>query len=163
MTRDVIVRISGDHMVAQPDDMEETVSLSASQTDEMDQLGLMTRASYYEKNGKHYILYDEFVGPHDQVIKNKIKLGADGTMEIFKSGLTQTHMVFEKGKKNMTLYRTPFGDMVLGVDTRQLDIHHEDDVIETFVEYDLEVNEQPTSVCTIRVKIESAQPESTSV
>lgn len=145
MTKEVIVSISGDHMVAQPHN-----------TDEPGTLELLTRANYYEKNGKHYVLYDEIVDSKEHVIKNKIKLSGDSCLEIFKTGMTRTHMVFEKGKKNMSLYHTPFGEMLIGVDTKRLDVDVRDDQIDTFVEYELEINEEPMAVCSIHVKIKAA-------
>lgn len=39
-------------------------------------------------------------------IKNKIKITGTDCLEIMKSGVTSSHMVFEKNKKNLTYYKT---------------------------------------------------------
>lgn len=48
-------------------------------------------------------------------IKNKVRIMDDRKVEIIKSGITNTHMVFEKDKINMTQYETPYGEMMIGV------------------------------------------------
>ena len=68
---------------------------------------VVTPASYYWKNGKHYILYDEVIEGMSGTIKNKIKITGTDSVEIMKTGMSNTHMVFEKNKKNLTYYRTP--------------------------------------------------------
>ncbi len=41
-------------------------------------------------------------------------------VEIIKSGITNTHMVFEKDKINMTQYETPYGEMMIGFFTKDI-------------------------------------------
>ena len=52
MTKDVLVSISGLHM-----DMDAQIP----GPDEDDVIEVETPATYYSKNGKHYIIYDEIV------------------------------------------------------------------------------------------------------
>ena len=37
-----------------------------------------------------------------------------------REGTLNTEMVFQPGKKNFVLYRTPFGDATMGIDTRSI-------------------------------------------
>ena len=88
-------------------------------------------------------------------IKNKIKITGDSVLEIMKSGLSNTHMVFEKNRKNLTYYRTPYGQMLVGVNTRNMEVRVADDEIDVQVKYELDVNHEPFADCSIKMNIVS--------
>ena len=67
-------------------------------TEESEPIEVITPASYYLKNGKHYVIYEEVVEGFPGTIKNKIRMTGDGVLEIMKSGIADAHMLFEKGK-----------------------------------------------------------------
>ena len=90
MTKDVLVSISGLHM-----DMDAQIP----GPDEDDVIEVVTPATYYYRNGKHYIIYDEIVEGVSDTIKNKIKISGTDSLEIMKSGLSNTHMIFEKNQE----------------------------------------------------------------
>ena len=144
MTKDVLVSISGMHM-----------GILADQEDEDEEIEVVTPASYYCRNGKHYIIYDEVVEGMTGTIKNKIKITGDSVVEIMKSGLSNTHMVFEKNRKNLTYYRTPYGQMLVGLNTRNMEIRVADDEIDVQVKYELDVNHEPVADCSIKMNIVS--------
>ena len=102
MTKDVLINISGLQM----------------ELDDGEPVEMMTTGDYYLKNGKHFILYDEIEDDH-QVVKNILKIGPK-TVEISKKGGRNSHMVFEKGKENLSYYDTPFGSLLLGVSTSDI-------------------------------------------
>ena len=56
------------------------------------------------------------------MVKNKIKITGEDSMEIMKSGITNAHMVFEKNQMNVTYYDTPYGQLHVGIHTRKLDV-----------------------------------------
>ena len=143
MTKDVIVSISGLHM-----DM-----MSTAFKDQEDAIEVVTPANYYCRNGKHYILYDEVLEGMAGTIKNKIKITGTDSLEIMKTGVSNTHMVFERNKKNLTYYRTPYGQMLVGVNTRDMEIKVTDEKIDIFVDYELDVNHEPMADCRIKMNI----------
>ena len=130
MTQDVLLTISGLHdmVFADPEENEENEPIE-----------VITPASYYWKNGKHYILYDE------------VMEGIPG--EIMKSGITNAHMVFEKNQMNVTYYDTPYGQLHVGIHTRKLDVNVDDERIDIAVEYGLDVNHEATADCRIAMSI----------
>ena len=99
MTEEVLVSIKGMQVLAM---------------DDGDEVEVVTSGKYLHKNGKHYISYEEVMEGMEGTIQNLIKLDADG-MEVTKRGLTNVHMVFEKDKKNVTCYETPFGNLMVGI------------------------------------------------
>ena len=120
-----------------------------------DAIEVVTPASYYCRGGKHYILYDEVMEGMPGTIKNRIKITGTDSVEIVKSGLSSSHMIFEKNRKNLTYYRTPYGQMLVGVNTRNMEVSVEDDRINVQVDYELDVNHEPLADCKIRLDIVS--------
>ena len=100
MTKDVLLSISGLH---------QDVTGIEAQGDEpgSEPIEVIVPARKKKKNGKHYVIYDELVEGIPGTIKNKVRILDDQKVEIIKSGITNTHMVFEKDKINMTQYETP--------------------------------------------------------
>ena len=98
MTKDVIVTISG---------------LQFAQETETEPVEIVTAGSYYKKNGKHYIIYDEVMEGFEGSTKNIIKLTED-SLDVTKKGVTNVHMMFEKNRKNVTYYYTPNGNDIHG-------------------------------------------------
>lgn len=150
MTKDVLVSISGTHVgiMTQMDEVPE-------KTEEDEAIEIVTPASYYCRNGKHYVLYDEVVEGTGGTIRNKIKINGTDRLEIMKTGLTSSHMVFEKNKKNLTYYRTSYGQILIGVNTRNIEIRYGDSRIDVRVDYELDVNHAPLADCSIKMNIMS--------
>ena len=143
MTRDVLISISG----LQFDALEEGA--------DDEPIEVITPASYFCKNGKHYIIYDEVAEGTQEITKNKIKITGSDTLEIVKSGLLNTHMVFEKNKKNQTYYHMPFGQMLIGINTKNMEVDVTEQNIDVRVDYILDVNHEPLADCKIRMNIKS--------
>ena len=146
MTKDVLVSISGKHI----DIMNDPAKGYETGDDEIE---VVTPANYYCRNGKHYIIYDEVLEGMAGTGRNKIKITGTDAVEIMKSGLSSSHMVFEKNKKNLTYYKTPYGQMLVGVNTRNMEIRVEDDKIGVQVDYELDVNHEPLADCKIKMNI----------
>ena len=77
-------------------------------------------------------------------IKNKIKITGSDSLEIMKTGISNAHMIFEKNKKNLTYYQTPYGQMLIGVNTKNMEVNVTDDNIGVRVDYELDVNHEPS-------------------
>lgn len=138
MTKDVLITISGVQM-ADGDNSD---------------VEMITAGVYYQKNGKHYITYDEVMEGYDGIVRNLIKIQPD-SMDIIKSGLTNVHMTFEKNKKRLTCYATPMGDMMVGLNTKSISVDEQEDSLKVSVEYSLDINYQHISECNIQVDIQS--------
>ncbi|MGC4018510.1 MAG: DUF1934 domain-containing protein [Muricomes sp.] len=144
MTKDVLVSISGLHVDA----------LSGMMHGEDEAIEVVTPGNYYYKNGKHYVIYDEVMEGMQGTIKNKIKITGTDSVEIMKTGLSNTHMIFEKNKKNLTYYQTPYGQMLVGVKTRNMEVNVTEDNIDVSVDYEvLDINYEPLADCNIKMEI----------
>ncbi len=136
MTRDVLISITG-------------VQLSENGPQEVE---MMTVGDYFGKNGRHYVMYEEVLEDGSGSVRNTIRIGP-GVLAITKKGPASTRMVFEKDKKNLACYMTPFGQMMIGLHTRDLRVRVEEDLIQAEVDYALEINYTHVSDCSITVAV----------
>ena len=138
MTKEVLVSIKGMQFDGESGDAIETLNF----------------AQYYLKNDGHYVIYDEVTEGESQVTKNILKFKGK-TFELTKRGLVNVHMVFEEGQKSMTNYSTPFGSILMGMDTGKVEIteKEEEEKIRILVEYALEVNYEFLADCRIEIEI----------
>ena len=102
-------------------------------------LETITPAEYYKRNDSHYVIFEELMEGFTDTTKNVIKF-RDSQLEVTKKGLVNVHMVFEENRKNMTSYATPFGNILIGIDTDEVEIREEEDRIQVNVAYTLEAN-----------------------
>ena len=145
MTKEVVLTISGLHF----DTFSETPD------EENVPIEVITPATYYLKNGKHYVLYDEMVEGMLGSIKNTIKITGDSKLEMKKSGIANTNMVFEKEKINVTQYDTPYGAMMVGVYTKDMKVDVEEDNINVSIAYALDVDSEKVADCNIVMNIKA--------
>lgn len=142
MTKEVIIVIKGLQFV----------------DDENDAVEFITGGTYYLKNGKHYVLYDEIVEGYSEATKNTIIFDTN-KFEMLKKGVISTHMTFEEKKKNMTYYEMPFGNLMIETDTRSIDVKENEEEIMALIKYGLSVNYVFVADCEITIKIKSKNVE----
>ena len=138
MTKDVLITIRGVHTLDHEDNDVE----------------MIVRGDYYQKNGKHYILYEEILEGAEERVKNVIKI-SPSTMDIIKKGVTNSRMLFEKNKKNLSCYSTPVGNLVIGIQANHFYVEEQENSIKVNVDYSLDINYEHMSDCRICVDVQS--------
>ena len=127
-----------------------------------DKIETVTVGDYYKKNGKHYVVYEEVTEGFEQTTKNRLKI-SENMLELSRNGLINMHMVFQENKKNLTNYNTPFGQILIGIDTKRIQIQEQADKIVVDVDYALDINYEFLSDCHIRINICSKENSSFSL
>ena len=122
---------------------------------EGDKIEIITPGSYSKKKDKHFLTYDEVAEDGDGVTKNEVSFGKD-MFSITKSGFTNVEMIFEKNKRNMTNYITPYGSLLVGIDTDRIDIRESDDSINIDIDYALDINYEHLADCKIKMEIRNS-------
>lgn len=120
--------------------------------EDSDKVEMVTVGDYYKRNDKHYVIYEEVTEGFTQPTKNRLKI-SEHMMELSRNGLVNVHMVFQENKKNLTNYNTPFGQILIGIDTKKIQINEQEDNITVDVDYSLDVNYEFLSDCHIRINI----------
>ena len=64
-------------------------------------------------------------------------------------------MVFEENKKNLTGYGTPFGQILMGIATKKIELTQQEDRITVEVDYALDANDAFVSDCHMVIEIRS--------
>lgn len=148
MTQEVLLTLQG----LQFDQREE----------DADKVEIVTVGDYYKRNGKHYVVYEEVTEGFTQPTKNRLKF-SEHMLELSRNGLVNVHMVFQEDKKNLTNYNTPFGQILIGIDTKRIQVEEHEDNIVVDVDYSLDVNYEFLSDCHIRIDICSKENSSFSL
>ena len=138
MTKDVLITIRGVHTLDHEDNDVE----------------MIVRGDYYQKNGKHYILYEEILEGAEERVKNVIKI-SPSSMDIIKKGVTNSRMLFEKNKKNLSCYSTPVGNLVIGIQANHFYVEEQENSIKVNVDYSLDITYEHMSDCRICVDVQS--------
>ncbi|MBD5521927.1 MAG: DUF1934 domain-containing protein [Lachnospiraceae bacterium] len=140
MTKDVLISLC-------------TVQSNSGETQE-DRTQTLISGNYYEKNGRHYIFYDEVMEGVSKAVKTNVKI-SENMLEIIRSGPIGVRMLFEENKKNVTSYNTPYGNILLGISTKKINVTVQPDIIEIDLEYTLDADGGHLSDCSMNMKIQS--------
>lgn len=116
---------------------------------------IVVPGKYYFRNGNHYLRYEEMFEDFTEPTVNYIKMTPRG-MEVQKRGLINMSMIFERGKKNMSYYSTPFGTFQMGIAATALEFSATEEGIHMKVDYALDMNDEHVADCYLTVK---AQPK----
>ncbi|WFR57378.1 DUF1934 domain-containing protein [Anaerocolumna sp. AGMB13025] len=138
MKKDVLVSISGLQYEIDKEEAVEVISVG----------------EYYNRNGKHYVVYEEILEDMEGTTNCTIKI-AEKQIDIIKRGASNVHMVFEENTKNTTYYQTPYGELQVGIYTTQIKVTEEENKIIANINYGLDINYAFISDCQIQLKISS--------
>lgn len=142
MTKDVLVTVRGLQFGENHDDSMEIVC----------------NGTYYLRNGKHYIKYEEIMDESMHFISNTLKIsdGADGfRIEVKKKGAIETNLIFEEGHSHVSCYETEYGSFMLGFHASQIQVEYGENEINIHIDYAMEMNYEHLSDNQIDISIES--------
>lgn len=145
MTKDVLIKVAGLH---QNDTEVEN---------EQDIIEMYTPGTYYQKDGKHYIFYEEMEEGVPGVIKTQIRVDGKDHVEVIKKGALAMHMVYEGGKKNRGYYMTPYGRMNLGINTHEIHVEESEEHLDISVDYTMDVDYVPVAECNVQICVKSRE------
>ena len=140
MDKDVFVTIKGIHTT----------------NNDSDDTEILIPGEYYFRNNKHFICYEEVSESNGEKSKSVMKI-SNNMVELIKRGSGSSHLIFEKDKKNHSLYNTGMGNLYLGVDTSDIQMITSEDErrIDVKINYSLEINQQKVSDCEVSIVVSS--------
>lgn len=140
MDKDVFVTIKGIHTT----------------NNDTDDTEILIPGEYYFRNNKHFICYEEVSEPDGEKTKSVMKI-SNNMVELIKRGSSVSRLIFEKDKKNYSLYNTGMGDLYLCVDTSDIQMITSEDErrIDVKINYSLEINQQKVSDCEVNIVVSS--------
>lgn len=136
------------------------VSLKGNQTNsegESEPIEVITTGSYYFKGDSHYVIYDEGVAGEAELSHSTLKFSADEVM-LKRTGPGAVTMYFNTEAKTQSGYGTPYGNLVVGIETERIDLEEQDDYMKLEIKYILDVNYEYAADCTLELEIRSLVP-----
>ena len=108
---------------------------------ESDSIEVITSGTWYEKNGRQYLMYEETYEEMQVTTKNTVKI-TPNLIEVTKKGVIASKMIYELGKKHMSNYMTPMGLIVLGITTKEIFVEADEEKLQAEIRYAMEMNGQ---------------------
>lgn len=143
MTGNVLVTISGKRMMGE----------------ENEDVQLVMPGICTEKNGMHVIRCEEPAEGPEGGTENTILIGG-GCMKITKKGIASVQMDFlNRAERTTSCYSTPFGDLLIGIRTKDILIDESSDRLRVSVDYAMELGGNHLSDCSIQVEVSSCGAE----
>lgn len=137
MNKDVIISITG----TQTDELEETETIE-----------LITNGQFSERNGIYSVSYveSEMTGLEGttttfEVAGNRIILTREGTV--------QSQMIFEEGRKHISLYDMGFGALTVGVSARRVRSNLSDVGGTIEIDYAIEIDHEVAGENLFRIQV----------
>ena len=137
---------------------QEPVSLETPIGEEEDTVEMITPGTYYVKNGKQYLIYDESLDETGAPTHNTVKV-MENRIEIMKRGLVESHMIFEPGRRTTANYRTPMGLFLMGITTSLLEVEEDEESILLRIKYSMEMNGEYAFDCDTEILASSRKEE----
>ena len=117
-------------------------------TGEMSVKGTLTREE--DKSIIEYVENNEETGPEETTIT----VSDNNSVSIVRHGQFSSEMMVEKGKRHLTFYRTPYGELTMGIYGNQVDWSKDDNGGVLKMRYSLDFNNGFVSDNTMIIYIE---------
>lgn len=127
---------------------------TAMESESDDIIELITEGEFYRQDKSAYLSYDESEVSGLEGTKTTIELEKE-KLSIIRLGSMNSHMIFEKGKRNLNTYATPYGAMTMSVYTQDIDVDYDqnDQPTKIFVDYNIEISGQGVSKNTLNIDV----------
>ena len=124
---------------------------------ETDAQELITKGTYYQKNGAYFIVYteSEITGMAGTTTFVKVEQ-AQARVTLNRAGISQHKQVFETGLRHQGNYITPCGVMSIVVNTSKVEVDLTDIGGSIKLEYELEVENEKVSDNTLSLAVREA-------
>ena len=110
------------------------------------------RGKYSARAGKHYVRYED-ASLHDKVVPTVLKFSGEG-LTLIRRGAVDMQLEFRLGERTRSVYRTPYGNFDLLVETQKLDIYFKGGQGTVQAEYELYLNDALQGHNTLNVVID---------
>lgn len=138
--------------------MEKDVIISIRGMQDMDGVGddaieLVTEGHLSSSGGDEYLLSyaeSELTGLGGTTTTLSIQ---DGRVTLVRSGEVNSQMIFEEGKRHLSLYETPYGALSVGVNTRRMDLRLGESGGELEIDYAIEIDHAVAGENLFRIQV----------
>jgi len=128
--------------------------IGAQQYDrDKDKIELTTVGTMRDDGNAYIIRYSEQYEPPAEPIKVNLRIEKNGSfVEITKStGKQASCLSVEKAKRNLCNYRTPYGEILMGVYGKEIELDVQDTGGSFRFSYDIDINGAVSSANTVKI------------
>ena len=122
---------------------------------EGDNVELVTSGDFEYEDSLYYIDYDESEATGLDGCHTSIEIGAD-YLSIQRTGAMTTDMLYIEGRKTYSLYNTPYGQMMVGIYTKKLDINIDETGGDISIDYSIDMNDKPCGNNNLKINVKEA-------
>lgn len=125
---------------------------------EDESIELHTIGSWYTKNNKNYIIYNDTEILDSSETHTRVTYD-NQTVSIIRSGGTNTHLLFENGIRHIIPYETPFGLFEMVSTTKSIEVKEDETSLDLKVTYHLELNQMDMGINIFHIIAERLKNE----
>ncbi len=106
-----------------------------------DKIQLTTMGTLRDDGTAYIVKYTEEQAPPVSPVKVTVRIQKDKSAAgITRSGAIDTCLLIERSKRNLCHYNTEFGDILMGIYGKDIEIEHNGESGSFFFSYDIDVN-----------------------
>ena len=124
---------------------------------ESDKTELITEGVYAERGGKYLLKYREQLFEDGGEPCSTVVKFDKNTITMTRSGMSNTQMIVEGGKRHISHYETPLGSFTVGILTDSINIDMGEDGGNVEIRYKLDIDRGVQVENTLHMKIRNVQ------
>ena len=126
---------------------------------ESDKTELVTEGVYAERGGKYLLKYRERLFEDGGEPCSTVVKFDKNTITMTRSGISNTQMIFEGGKRHVSHYETPLGSFTVGILTDSINIDMGEDGGNVDIKYMLDIDRGVLVENRLHMKIRNVQDQ----
>ena len=117
-----------------------------------DSIEVLTPGSFNKEKNFYYAIYDETEISGMKGTTTRLEIYPE-RISLIREGTTNAKMEFEKNKRYLSLYNTPYGVLELHILTKELNVRMGDDGGEVFIDYNMSIGGQKPQKTELKISI----------
>ncbi len=120
--------------------------------DEQEEIETVNRGTLRSEKGKLLLEFDEVYEDTPEVTHTQLRV-TDDELLLTRTGFINVEMDFTVGKKSLSLYKLPFGEILLGIDTENVSVMETPEGISIQADYSMEINYQFLTDSSLKIEV----------
>ncbi|HEY5537819.1 MAG TPA: DUF1934 domain-containing protein [Acetobacterium sp.] len=131
-----------------------SISGSVKNEEDKDNLEFLTEGDLYKESDGACVTYEESEVSGMEGTVTTLRVDKQ-KVSVIRLGTTNSIMEFESGKRNLTWYSTPFGDVTMGILTKDVLVNYNDlkEPTKVMIDYNIEIEGITNSQNVLNIKI----------
>lgn len=130
---------------------EVAITFKSHMFDTDEQMEIRAKGLHSIKNGKYYVIYTD-EAEDGASVRNILKFDGE-SLDVSKIGTTRTNMFYKAGHKHTDIYRTPFGEYDMCIETEEYTFNEDSDRYQLAIVYNLALGGNHVSKCKVEIQI----------